>query len=114
MWQFIVVFIIVSYIINRSNSLKNLSNLEIKKSFLETRFKYLEGAIENDIFGYKEIHRVQVDPPNKYDNKWVVYALREKKDWLFGTKTTTKISRVFSVSDNLLEELDEYKNSLGK
>ncbi len=113
MWQVIVVFIIVSYIINRSNSLKNLSNLEIKKSFLETRFKCLEGAIENDIFGYKEIHRVQVDPPNKYDNKWVVYALREKKGW-FGSKQTTKISRVFSVSDNLLEELDEYKNSLAK
>ena len=114
MYLGIFAFIFAGYILKKYTPFKNLSNLEIKKSFLETRFKYLEGAIEDDIFGYKEIHKVQVDPPSKYDNKWVVYALREKKDWLFGTKTTTKISRVFSVSDNLLEELDEYKNSLVK
>ena len=117
MFKWILVLFTAFDFIKRTKPLDNIIELKTKKNFLESKFNYMEGTSESDIFGSNIIDKIQISPPSKYNNKWVVYALRQKTgfiDSLFNNKTTTHISQIFSISDEKIIELDEYKKFISK
>ena len=117
MFKWILTFFVADILIKRTKPLDNIIDLKTKRNFLESKFNYMEGVSENDIFGSNIIDKILVSPPCKANKKWVVYALRQKTgfiDSLFNTKTTTHQSQIFSVSDEDLIELEEYKKFTSK
>ena len=117
MFKWIIVLFGFKIINKRNKPLDNIIDLETKKNYLELKFNYLEGNSREDIFGSNTIDKIQVSPPCISNNKWVVYALRQKTtiiDSLFNTKTTSHTSKIFSVSDENIIDLDDYKRFVSK
>lgn len=97
---------LIRFFINwiRYQSREKLLDENEKISFLEGKFKNLLNTKE----GKKEITDISVSQPFKSNKPWVVYKTLKWGTWPFNDKEEDEI--LFSISDEDLEGLDEYKD----
>lgn len=97
---------LIRFFINwiRYQSREKLLDENEKISFLEGKFKNLLNTKE----GKKEITDISVSQPFKSNKPWVVYKTLKWGTWPFNDKEEDEI--LFSISDEDLESLDEYKD----